>query len=567
MEEHALAKFLQAYGGIEPPQNPVQASTDGQIKSLATFLAVQLSSPPGVIIDVGAGRGALLARLVTIDDFLTHDWRYIAVEDQTHHMEILQQGLNAGIHKRLDLVPIKDFYASWPSTSDGVKQIIVVRNVLHELSVTATAELLAHVARNLPVGGLLVIQDLGVFPVAEKGNACWDSAILANLLNTLGFSITTIEEPTRSGNLWFNIIGSRIEELAPSDERILEMVVEARVRQWHSWAGSGALTRVDIGRDERLAKIDFDLQFAALTQQLYQAGGHGVRKLTRRQEQLAAFEIFERALQKTKFEGVYDSSDIPPVRHFKDRANSQTQLQGFLAGEEAAALICGPALMGKSVLVQHVLSTFGHRKKLVYIDALASWSCWNLLESILTGCGVRIPTEIIGRLQHMTLDSIIEPVKQFVSMAAPGIVLVVDHFERLLRPDDRVSPELDRIFGLWATVPGAKVIITSRRRVSATVLNGVLIDIDHPPVGRFPEGPHVENLLSFFIPLNEFPPALIEAIDRHPFLAELAGRIIEKEGESSITDATLLLQLQNRLRNKLMERVSTDLAVTGAASA
>lgn len=63
-------------------------------------------------------------------------------------------------------------------------------------------------------------------------------------------------------------------------------------------------------------------------------------------------------------------------------------------------------------------------------------------------------------------------VKQFVSTASPRVVLVVDHFERLLRPDSTISLELRRIFEIWATAPSAKLVFTSRRSVSEALLAG-----------------------------------------------------------------------------------------------
>lgn len=559
MSTEELSKFLGRYGGIEPPQDPKDASTDGQLKSLTTFLATTLDHT-GSVLDVGAGRGALLARLVDLEGFKKSDIEYFAVDDEQHHRDIVGIGLGAGIHKRISVLPLAEFYREWPRLPAGKPPIVIIRNVFHELGIRQTAELIHHLVEHLPVGSTVVVQDLAVFPVAEKGNACWDSRRLRSVFESAGFLCTHVDEPTRSGNLWFNLIATKAAASPASKEAVLQAVVDCRVGQWRAWAESGALTLIELPRDDRVAKIDFDLQFAALTLQLLDVDPASVQPLTRKQEQMAAMEAFERALGGVSLADSYDSADIPPVRHFKDRANSQDKLQEFLAGRNPIAAIGGSALMGKSALVQHVLSSFAHRRKMVHVDALSSWSSWNLLESIFSAYGVGVPQEVVGRLQHVQLSTVVESVAAFAARVAPRSILVIDHFERLLGPKDRIDPELRELLSLWAKVDGAKVILTSRRLVPGGLLPDIVIELDHPPVGRFPQGFHVENILSMFVPLNDFPAAFIEAIDRHPLLAELAGRILEKEGHEALHDPTLQAQLRDKLRNKLMERASTELA-------
>lgn len=558
MNNEALVKFLGAYGGVEPPQDPVEAATDSQLKSITTVLAFRLTGASGSLIDVGAGRGALLARLGDLDSFRRTQWEYVPVEDVRHHPEIIGLALKLGVHKRVSPISLTEFYAQYPGL--GGPQIVFVRNVLHELGIDDTAQLLAHLHAHIAINSLLIIQDLAAFPVAEKGNVCWDRARLCALLEKIGFQSAGVDEVTKSGNLWFNIVATRIQVPSLTAAAVRSLAIEARSEQWREWAKTGALTPTDVARDARIAKIDFDLQFAALTLQLEKVDAAGISPLTRRQQQLAALETFERSLAGFRLSDIHDSTDIPPVRHFKDRANSQDRLEAFLASSTSVAAITGPAMMGKTALVQHVLSNFAHRRKLIHVDALESWSTWNLLESIFSACGVRVPTQVVGRLRYMELATIRGPLQAFVEHAASRTVLVIDHFERLLGPKECAEAEISELLTMWARAEGAKVIITSRRTFSVGVLGGVTIEMDHPVVGRFPQGLHVKNILSTFVAVHEFPDAFIDAIDRHPFMAELAGRILEREGIAATHDPTLQTQLRERLRSKLMERVCTDAA-------
>ncbi len=93
----------------------------------------------------------------------------------------------------------------------------------------------------------------------------------------------------------------------------------------------------------------------------------------------------------------------------------------------------------------------------------------------------------------------------------------------------------------------------------------VRIDDNQPEVGRFPRGEHVHNVLDDHVDrallrLSDYPDSLIEAIDRVPYLASIAGRIIQLEGPSSLADLQFLDLIRKRLRHELLRRVITDKA-------
>ena len=91
------------------------------------------------------------------------------------------------------------------------------------------------------------------------------------------------------------------------------------------------------------------------------------------------------------------------------------------------------------------------------------------------------------------------------------------------------------MFKVMISAVDAKAIITSRRHPDLQFLPmSTIIGAQQPPVGRFPEGKHVENVAGDFlsragIVISEYPPELLKAIDRYPYLAALAGRFIAAE--------------------------------------
>ncbi len=168
-----LVGYLSDYGGTEPPQPAEQAHSDSQLKSITTALAVLIDSQvAGAIVDIGAGHGILLARLVALDAFaIGQAWQYIAVEDGALHDDILSIATRHRVHKRVDVIDLASFYGPWRRPHvDAI--VMVCRNVLHELSIDATAALFEKLAVTCQVGDIVVLQNLAVFPRAEKGNAC-----------------------------------------------------------------------------------------------------------------------------------------------------------------------------------------------------------------------------------------------------------------------------------------------------------------------------------------------------------------------------------------------------------
>ena len=131
------------------------------------------SQVAGAIVDIGAGHGILLARLVALDAFaIGQAWQYIAVEDGALHDDILSIATRHRVHKRVDVIDLASFYGPWRRPHvDAI--VMVCRNVLHELSIDATAALFEKLAVTCQVGDIVVVRDLAVFPRAEKGNACW----------------------------------------------------------------------------------------------------------------------------------------------------------------------------------------------------------------------------------------------------------------------------------------------------------------------------------------------------------------------------------------------------------
>jgi SAM-dependent methyltransferase len=502
-KEVTLLDFLRDYGSPEPPQEANAALFDNQLKSVATLLATYINkSDRGSIIDVGCGNGVLLSRLMETSQFTqTPGWEYVGVDFPEYREKVVHIAVEKKIHRRVDFVEVDKFYKDEPAFQTAPRPYLVfVRNVIHELNIRDTARLIESIARNLAPGEILIIQDPQVFPRAEKGNACWIPLQLKETIEACGFDALDSIEQSKSGSRWYNIIATRNHNDSLSLNQIQTTVSDSRSRQWIKWKDLGAVHSDDeMFRDVRIAKIDFDLQFAALTKQLLEAGHSSVDPLTTTQQALIVKETFKRALSEFILLRPADVREVmEDAPHFVDRGNSQNSLEKYLASQYAVTTIVGATLMGKTELARHVLVKFRHGRLPVLVDIQATASVWNILESILSSIACHVSNEVLAGMQGISFIDIRAVVSEFFETHARNLVIVFDHFERLLNPLGMMTDgDIKDLIGILTQSSNAKVIITSRRSMHLSFVPANLYYPEpQPPVGRFPGVHHMSSNFS-----------------------------------------------------------------------
>ena len=559
-----LCDFLMDYGNPERIQESIEADTDNQIRSITTHIATIINANTnGTIIDIGCGKGIILGRIASLPIFTGKDgWNYIGTDNQFILKDVIHLSINLGIHKKVDAIPLDIFYEQWPLRSIfPFPHLIIIRNVFHELDIDSTTRLLNHVIRNIDSGDTIIIQDLFVFPKAEKGNVCWIPELFESLLKECYFDTVLVKERSSSGNRWFNITATPSRGVFPSLDEIKEKVINFRTRQLFEWRDLGGLCPDDERfRDVRFAKIDFDLQFGALSFQL-QGIAHGVPKLTSVQETLIQKESFEKCLLDFNFpENSEKRIPKKAPRHFRNRANGLDGLVSFMDKNFRLTTITGPPFMGKTELVRYFFfgEAFKHNRLPIFIDVQATASVWNIIETFFSAIGVRLPSEVLQNLKRLSFTNIQKFMRGFCDQYRNHFVIVFDHFENLLEPTGKIfDHEIQQLIAAFSEHEGSKLIITSRQaNIDLSFIPLTFIfPTPQPPVARFPRGEHVRNVLQSFLLRENFPDELIDAIDRHPLLATLAGMYLQKYGESSLKDERFISDLKLKMREEIFSKI------------
>ena len=177
-KQNEYERFLSNYGKKVPPQEAKRALYDSQIKNMSLGIATIIgSSDKGTILDIGCGKGIILERLNKIGTFIKNKgWKYLGVDFEEYEEDLLILAAKLRLHKRVDFIQLKDFQEMEISTESHPLPIFtIIRNVIHELDINDTSELVYKLISIMEKDDTLLVQDFQVFPEAEEGNVCWHS--------------------------------------------------------------------------------------------------------------------------------------------------------------------------------------------------------------------------------------------------------------------------------------------------------------------------------------------------------------------------------------------------------
>ncbi len=270
------AKYLEDYTTPPDPQSAKKAFRDAQLNTLVMSITRVIGNGvKGTILDIGTGKGVVLKRVAGITEFKDKDeWLYLGVgtkEDRKDTRALAQELEDEGVfdfENRFKFRLLDEFYGDWVS---NVTQplLVIIRNVFHELDISATAKLIYTLASNLTNNDTLFIQDFELFPKLERDNACWTPDMFKALLGSCGFSVKVTPCESGIGNKYFNVEAERDISRSLSYEEIMENVIKRRQEQLdYMDSVNDDLKKIKGNRDEKIAVMDFDGQYKALAMQL-----------------------------------------------------------------------------------------------------------------------------------------------------------------------------------------------------------------------------------------------------------------------------------------------------------
>jgi hypothetical protein len=201
-----LTRFLSGYSTPDEMQEPPGPAGDPQLTALTQFLQT-LGGALGrddVILDIGSGRGILAHSLLNIwTEDAVRPW-YYAVDRE----EVLDKlSLPRAIHNHSQKVPFAEFIEGRLPCQPQEVKVGVLRNILHELDIRTTAEVLVALSKIAKLGGQVYLQDIVSLPKGERENAGWPSDLLRMVLEGLGFDCgSPVLQSSRSGTEWFTMI-------------------------------------------------------------------------------------------------------------------------------------------------------------------------------------------------------------------------------------------------------------------------------------------------------------------------------------------------------------------------
>lgn len=557
-----VQRYIQTYLQPAPVQEPADAGTDPQLNSVFMTLIEEITkSASGALIDIGCGKGTLLERLSEIPEFVESDWIYVAVDFDEMLVEVQAVAKKKRLNRRVELLTIDEFYQEWPNLPQP--RIYFCRNVLHELTIAQTATLLRRVANARVDEEMVLIQDLMNFQEGERNNVCWSPEELALSIEQHGLGkAKTLSSRSKSGALWFNCVvrgpvGSKL-----SAEQSLQSVLNARRQQWDTWAElEGKSVRQGEQAAEVVRVLDLDVQYAALTRQLREAG-----------QNLEFDPTVEKKLRKKSLTGAVDEfiikgelkkNQIAEATNFRERGEQLTVVEDFLRGGSNLAVVVGGSGIGKTSFVSHVLSRRAYEKSAIFISGRSLTDVWSFVEAVFSQVGLNLAVDVLGSLKN-TGWAVLEPSwKKFVDAFSGRVIIFIDDFHRAVDSNGNLADkDLATAIGFLLRSAPSKLILSQNLRAPANVietdwgqLNPVTVQLR-----RFASDETVINMLDDRVDrrslgIESYPDDLIAAISRHPLSTRLAADVLRAQGAGVLSEERFFLELEEKLFTELWQRL------------
>jgi hypothetical protein len=554
-----LMRFIAGYESPESPQSIDEIEGDFQLAGLMTTLNKEIAhKPTPLILDIGCGNGVLFAKLSETGCFIRYpDLFYKGFDSSSWLPKAFE---NATILKVLPKVTLLPLDQSW-STHMKAPCIVVIRNVLHELSLSEASSLIHRLCSEIPDNSIFFLQDMSTLPVAEKGRCGWMGFHVENILRECGMeTVLTIDTSKRGVDIYL-IEGKRKDACKKTEKDIMDLLRQARAEQLKILLLKYSDLKEHPENTLPILRLNHDI--AALSLQM------GLLANGKKDEEIisSTFSLAFKALSITDFNELRLKFTYPSCKWFQNRGGTITAVDDFLSSNKSILLVIGPPYIGKKTVVWHALDKKKHSRLPVFIDLFTGVTISNILETLAAQLGIArlLDVEILAALKTYRLDKLFITVDDIAKTIAMNTILILDSFENVTDPESTINNiDVKELIDRWSLVGGAKIIIESRvkvRNLPSRTTEQLTVFKSRAETPRFGTFLYSVQMLQEIVPNeyripnsehNGFPLDLLTTMDNHPFFLYIAGTAIRNNPDTNcLSDPTFVSHLKIKLADTL----------------
>ncbi len=567
LEIDRLEKFLHGYQEQPLPQEIDNISGDFQLAGLKPILGEKIKEYHiKRIIDMGCGNAVLLKCLCDIKVKLGLE--YLGVDLKQSLSEAYKTILELDATEYAQLKILQKF--SFEHELKRNNQLIIYRNVFHELTISQTANIIYELYAYMKEDDVLVIQDMTVLPVAENSNVGWDAHSFDNVFKSCGFITSCYEDTSKGGIKVFLLIMHKdiTKKNILTESDITNYIIKERNSQLEMLLQIKNNLK-DSEAKVVIARLDHDI--FALSNQL------GKNKSCVRN---AAAELAELALTVAKEKNLLEQSKkeflYASVSWFQNRGTPVQMIDQFLLESNKKILqVCGPKLIGKKTLIWRALEKIAHNRLPIKITLTENISIISIFEQLILGInGNRyMDSELLskGGIGKEELYSLLEK-KEVLADIVKNTILVFGEIETICDFENGIdNEEVTKFIALWVEYAEAKIILDSYHQITKVVENCeetvIWLRKFNSTGSKFGEHQYPVHMLQELVPMKYrindgiggFPSDLLDLLDNQPYFIFIAAKIISNCDDVYCLESRRFIQ---ELKVNLMGEIVSQFKMT-----
>ncbi|MDQ3776614.1 MAG: hypothetical protein M3461_20800 [Pseudomonadota bacterium] len=204
-DDKNLRRLVTGLSAPEQPQPKAGKDGDPQLAALCQrILGAMMTGTRKALVDFGSGNGVLPHQMVKFAAQSEYPC-YWAVDFPSPLDDLaIPHQLHNGSRK----YTVDDFYDKALKLHADQIGIVVLRNILHEMTIADTTRLFSALRAHLPddasiYDASIYIQDMARLATPERGNVGWDLDLLEGCLGDLGFKVISFPQVSYGGVPWF----------------------------------------------------------------------------------------------------------------------------------------------------------------------------------------------------------------------------------------------------------------------------------------------------------------------------------------------------------------------------